>query len=158
MSTAAPGSTIDITVRVPVSPPTLTPAERLVVDLVVQGKSNMAIAGQLCLSEKTVKNHLSRIYLKHGLSSRTELMAMVLAARKGELAPLSEPRPEEVVVRRIVRGVPMAMAAGLTGRTAREILEAARRELVECWREEGRILVDLTSLARWATLARRSAA
>ena len=39
--------------------------------LVAAGGGNRAIAGQLYLSEKTVARHISNIFLKLGLSSRS---------------------------------------------------------------------------------------
>jgi DNA-binding NarL/FixJ family response regulator len=56
-------------------PDSLTPREREVADLVAQGRSNKEVAGALYLSEKTVEHHLSRIYAKLGVRSRTELAA-----------------------------------------------------------------------------------
>jgi DNA-binding CsgD family transcriptional regulator len=52
-------------------PGPLTPREGEVIRLVASGKSNRAIAGELYLSEKTVARHISNIFLKLGLSSRT---------------------------------------------------------------------------------------
>jgi DNA-binding CsgD family transcriptional regulator len=51
----------------------LTPAEQRVADLVAQGKTNREVAGTLFLGETTVEKHLSRIYAKLGVRSRTEL-------------------------------------------------------------------------------------
>ena len=42
-------------------------------DLVAQGRSNKEVARALFLSEKTVEHHLSRIYAKLAVRSRTEL-------------------------------------------------------------------------------------
>lgn len=53
----------------------LTPTERQVIDLVVAGQSNKAIAEKLLMSVPTVKSHLTHAYAKVGVSSRTELMA-----------------------------------------------------------------------------------
>jgi DNA-binding NarL/FixJ family response regulator len=39
-------------------------------DLIASGRSNGDIAGELFLSEKTVKNHVNRIYAKLEVSSR----------------------------------------------------------------------------------------
>lgn len=52
---------------------TLTPREIDVIIGVADGATNRAIAEQLGLSDQTVKNHLSHIYDKVGVSSRLEL-------------------------------------------------------------------------------------
>jgi NarL family two-component system response regulator LiaR len=51
----------------------LTPRESDVVELVAQGCSNREIAGQLSISEGTVRNTLSAILDKLGLRDRTQL-------------------------------------------------------------------------------------
>ncbi|MGE5361896.1 MAG: response regulator [Bacteroidales bacterium] len=51
----------------------LTPRELQVVAAIVEGASNKDLSQQLGLSEQTVKNHLSRIFDKVGVSSRLEL-------------------------------------------------------------------------------------
>jgi len=51
----------------------LTPSERQVVELAVDGLSNPQIAQMLFLSTNTVKTHLLRAYRKLGVKSRTEL-------------------------------------------------------------------------------------
>lgn len=61
--------------------PELTRREYEVLQLLAQGQSNSAIADQLFVSEKTVRNHLSLIFDKLGVSSRAE--AIVLAHRHG---------------------------------------------------------------------------
>ena len=53
----------------------LSPRELEVVRLVAAGRSNQAIAAQLVLSEKTVARHLSNIFGKLGVSSRTAAAA-----------------------------------------------------------------------------------
>lgn len=50
----------------------LTTRERHILDLLVQGLDNRKIAHQLCLSEKTVRNHLTQIYNKLGVASRAQ--------------------------------------------------------------------------------------
>lgn len=59
----------------------LTDREMEVLVLVANGESNRGIAGQLLISEKTVKNHISSILRKLGMSGRTE--AAVWAVRRG---------------------------------------------------------------------------
>jgi DNA-binding CsgD family transcriptional regulator len=51
----------------------LTAAERRVASLVADGKTNREIAAALFLSERTVASHLTHIYVKLGVRSRTEL-------------------------------------------------------------------------------------
>ncbi len=56
-------------------PDVLTAQERQVAELVARGATNKEAAGELFLSPKTVESHLSRIYRKLGVSSRTQLAA-----------------------------------------------------------------------------------
>ena len=49
--------------------------------MLAQGQSNNAIADRLFVSEKTIRNHLSIIFDKLGVTSRAE--AIVLAHRHG---------------------------------------------------------------------------
>jgi len=51
----------------------LTPTEQRVADLVASGLSNRQVAEQLYLSVYTVEAHLSRVYAKLGIRSRTQL-------------------------------------------------------------------------------------
>ena len=51
----------------------LTPAERRVADLVASGRTNAEVAAALYLAERTVSSHLTRVYAKLGVRSRTEL-------------------------------------------------------------------------------------
>jgi DNA-binding CsgD family transcriptional regulator len=51
----------------------LTAAERRVAVLVAAGRTNGEVAAQLFLGERTVAGHLTRIYAKLGVRSRTEL-------------------------------------------------------------------------------------
>jgi DNA-binding CsgD family transcriptional regulator len=51
----------------------LTATETRVVELVAQGLTNKAVAAELFVSDRTVEGHLSRIYAKLGVRSRTEL-------------------------------------------------------------------------------------
>ena len=51
----------------------LTPAERRVAALVAEGRTNREVAAALFLGERTVASHLTHIYAKLGIRSRTEL-------------------------------------------------------------------------------------
>jgi DNA-binding CsgD family transcriptional regulator len=51
----------------------LTPAERRVAALVAKGQTNAEVAAALFLAERTVSSHLTRVYAKLGVRSRTEL-------------------------------------------------------------------------------------
>ena len=51
----------------------LTPAERRVADLVAAGRTNAEVAAALFLAERTVASHLTHVYAKLGVRSRTEL-------------------------------------------------------------------------------------
>ncbi|MFH9353581.1 AAA family ATPase [Kitasatospora sp. NPDC017646] len=60
-------------------PVRLTPSERRVTELVLQGLSNLEVAERLCLSKRTVDTHLGRIYRKLAIKGRPELGAAVKA-------------------------------------------------------------------------------
>jgi DNA-binding CsgD family transcriptional regulator len=51
----------------------LTPAERRVAVLVAEGRTNREVAAALFVTERTVASHLSHVYAKLGVRSRTEL-------------------------------------------------------------------------------------
>lgn len=58
--------------------PELTDREREVLGLVAEGNTNAAVAKRLKVSENTVKFHLQNLYLKLGVSNRTEAAAHFL--------------------------------------------------------------------------------
>ena len=60
----------------------LTDREQRIFELIGEGHTNRQIAEAMCLSEKTVKNYVSNMLAKLGMSSRTE--AAALAARVDE--------------------------------------------------------------------------
>jgi DNA-binding NarL/FixJ family response regulator len=55
----------------------LTPAERRIAALVAAGRKNREIGGELYLSVATVEAHLTRMYRKLGIRSRSELARLV---------------------------------------------------------------------------------
>jgi len=57
----------------------LTAAERRVVSLAAEGRTNREIAAALFLGERTVASHLTHVYAKLGVRSRTELARKVQA-------------------------------------------------------------------------------
>ena len=60
----------------------LTSREREVLNLLARGHSNREIAEELVITNKTVKNHLSRVYEKIGAHSRGEAIALWLGVRE----------------------------------------------------------------------------
>ena len=64
--------------------PELTDRELEVLELVARGRANGAIAQQLYLSEKTVRNSVSLIFSKLGVSSRAEAIARARDAGMGQ--------------------------------------------------------------------------
>ncbi len=69
------GATAELTGRR--STPALSGRERQVVELAAAGLTTRGIALRLTLSERTVENHLARIYAKLDVHSRAELLARV---------------------------------------------------------------------------------
>jgi DNA-binding NarL/FixJ family response regulator len=59
----------------------LTPRELEILQSVIAGKTNKAIACEIYISEKTVEFHLSNIYTKIGV--RTRLMSGIWALQHG---------------------------------------------------------------------------
>ena len=59
----------------------LTPREMAALRLMADGKANKEIAGELGISERTVKTHLSHLFEKLAVTSRTE--AVRVATRRG---------------------------------------------------------------------------
>ncbi|WP_086827529.1 LuxR family transcriptional regulator [Allokutzneria sp. NRRL B-24872] len=62
----------------------LTAREREVAELISQGRTNKQVAEHLFVSPKTVEAHLSRIFNKLNVSSRSGLTALVYAARENK--------------------------------------------------------------------------
>jgi DNA-binding NarL/FixJ family response regulator len=60
----------------------LTPREEQVVALVADGLANRQVAGELGLSEHTIKKYLLRIFDKVGVSSRVELVLYAMSHGK----------------------------------------------------------------------------
>jgi len=56
----------------------LSQRESEVLELMVHGKTNRAIAANLILGEETIKTHVSSIYRKLGVSDRAQAVAFVL--------------------------------------------------------------------------------
>ncbi|MFI1360946.1 response regulator [Streptomyces sp. NPDC020898] len=67
--------------------PQLTAREREILELVAQGLANHRIARQLGLAEKTVRNHVSRIFDKLQVTCRAEAVARARDVGLGHTAP-----------------------------------------------------------------------
>jgi DNA-binding NarL/FixJ family response regulator len=59
----------------------LTPQERNVLEGIARGQDNAEIAASLGLSEKTVRNHITRVFDKIGVQQRYQ--AIILAREAG---------------------------------------------------------------------------
>jgi DNA-binding NarL/FixJ family response regulator len=66
----------------------LTQRELEILHLVIEGKTNRAIANEMCITERTVEFHLDNIYTKIGV--RTRLLAGVWALQCGMRAETVE--------------------------------------------------------------------
>jgi DNA-binding NarL/FixJ family response regulator len=66
----------------------LTPRELEILQLILAGYTNKAIAAEIYISEKTVEFHLDNVYTKIGV--RTRLMAGLWAMQQGIFAETRE--------------------------------------------------------------------
>jgi DNA-binding CsgD family transcriptional regulator len=57
---------------------TLSPRQKEIALLVAQGASNKEIARHLGISDKTVKNTLTRVFVKTSTLSRTQLAVLIV--------------------------------------------------------------------------------
>lgn len=72
-----PRMILSFPLRAPRWPDTLTPAERAVAEMLLDGASNAEIAAARGTSERTVTNQVASIFRKANASSRVELAARV---------------------------------------------------------------------------------
>lgn len=70
--------------------PALTNREAAVAELVAAGASNAGVAAALGMTESTVKAHLTKVYAKLGVRSRTQLAVVLPRAA----APLADAQPD----------------------------------------------------------------
>jgi pimeloyl-ACP methyl ester carboxylesterase/DNA-binding CsgD family transcriptional regulator len=66
--------------------PDLTPRERELVELIAQGLDNAQIAARLSLSEKTVRNHITSIFIKLEVENRARAIVRAREAGFGNTA------------------------------------------------------------------------
>jgi pimeloyl-ACP methyl ester carboxylesterase/DNA-binding CsgD family transcriptional regulator len=66
------------------TPPTLTPRQREVAELVAEGLTNREIGDRLGIDERSAEGHLERIRLRLGVRSRAQVAAWWVATRSGE--------------------------------------------------------------------------
>ena len=64
--------------------PELTAREAEVLDLIAQGRNNAKIARRLYISEKTVRNHVSSIFLKLQVADRAQAIVRAREAGLGQ--------------------------------------------------------------------------
>ena len=75
---------------------TLSGRERDIVALVAQGRTNREIGDELFLSAKTVEGHLTNVFAKLGVRTRTEVAEAVGRAPAARSRSRSSPRPSRV--------------------------------------------------------------
>lgn len=68
----------------------LTDQERILVDHIAKGLTNRQIAEEMFLAEKTVKNYVSTVLAKMGMSNRSEAAAYVARLKGEQEADLEE--------------------------------------------------------------------
>ena len=74
-------------------PDALTPAERRIAEIAIQGATNREIARQLYLSPKTVEMHLHSIYRKLDIASRDKLKTALAHRSRNEPQSATPTRP-----------------------------------------------------------------
>jgi DNA-binding NarL/FixJ family response regulator len=84
------------------SSPPLTARQREILRLLQQGFDNQTIAKEMCLSVKTIENHLTRLYRQLNVQSRLEAVNYIMQhpevlALSGHEAILASPPPEILV-------------------------------------------------------------
>ena len=105
----------------------LTPRQRDVLTLLMQGKPNKTICRELALAEGTVKTHTAAIYRALGVANRTQAVyAMSRLGVELSMAPLApEPAAAPREPRAPVRETTRARAAAESLRTVTSRLQAA---------------------------------
>ncbi|HTQ03257.1 MAG TPA: helix-turn-helix transcriptional regulator [Polyangiaceae bacterium] len=116
--------------RVPSS--ALTPAERVIVELIANGLSNRVVADARGCTPRTVANQLTVVYRKLGISSRRELRALLTPEPASERV-LDSLTPRERQVLSLAdfgrSNKAIAHALGLSISTVSTTLTRARRKL-----------------------------
>jgi DNA-binding NarL/FixJ family response regulator len=97
--TGAAGSHLAALVAPPSSPsqafPSLSERELAILQLVAAGQSNHSIARQLGISDKTVRNNLSRLLAKIGAADRSGAAALAIARGLGPAQPPAWAHPQD---------------------------------------------------------------
>ena len=111
--------------------PELTERQRMVIAHVRQGYSNREIGDKLGISEDGVKAHLSRLYLRYGVTNRVELIASVgETAGQPSLAVVASPRSSRDVALATARSATNGASDHVTAAAAAEKLTAVREALL----------------------------
>ena len=78
LSPEAAQTLVETVNHAPLPEPNLTEREHQVLAVMVEGLNNKQIAERLTVSLSTIKSHVSNIFLKLGITSRTEAVALAL--------------------------------------------------------------------------------
>ena len=80
--------------------PPLTEQERAVLAVLTMGQRNARIADELCISTRTVENHLYHIFHKLGVSSRIEAALYVVSNNlfsNSEMSGITQDRSSKIM-------------------------------------------------------------
>jgi DNA-binding CsgD family transcriptional regulator len=118
---------VEALLAVHVRTPQLTERQRAVIAHVRQGYSNREIGDKLEISEDGVKAHLSRLYLRYGVTNRVELIASV-----DENVGATAAAPAPKALRVLANGTPPPAATSPSGSASAAVtkLNAVRDALV----------------------------
>lgn len=70
----------------------LSPQERRILDLIAQGMTNREIGSEMYLAEKTVKNYVSNLLIKLGMSRRTQAAVFAVRAEQHDRPSFRNPQ------------------------------------------------------------------
>ena len=111
----------------------LSPRERQVVELLLQGCENDEIAKQLNITPRTVKAYLNRLFLRFGINSGVKRVKLATLLYRKQLfsdrdtAPEPRRDPELRIIELVAQGLTNKDVAGEIGSTESALKNCVRR-------------------------------